>query len=70
MTSYSYKLGWILFVAVAKTLCRCQAVRFAISDKPLSWMNAGASYVEGSILPRLYRETPVNSTWKGSGNVQ
>jgi putative acyl-CoA dehydrogenase len=25
--------------------------------------------VEESILPRLYREAPVNSIWEGSGNV-
>ncbi|UII70871.1 acyl-CoA dehydrogenase family protein [Pseudomonas sp. HN11] len=30
----------------------------------------GAGYVEDSILPRLFREAPVNSTWEGSGNVQ
>ncbi|OUM05671.1 DNA alkylation response protein [Pseudomonas syringae] len=30
----------------------------------------GAGYVEDSILPRLYREAPVNSTWEGSGDVQ
>lgn len=30
----------------------------------------GAGYVEETILPRLYREAPVNSTWEGSGNVQ
>lgn len=30
----------------------------------------GAGYVEDSILSRLYREAPVNSTWEGSGNVQ
>src|SRR6218665_1922975 len=30
----------------------------------------GAGDVEDSILPRLYREAPVNSTWEGSGNVQ
>jgi putative acyl-CoA dehydrogenase len=29
----------------------------------------GNGYVEESILPRLYRETPVNSIWEGSGNV-
>lgn len=29
----------------------------------------GAGYVEESILPRLYRETPLNSIWEGSGNV-
>ncbi len=30
----------------------------------------GPGYVEESILPRLYREAPVNSVWEGSGNVQ
>ncbi len=29
----------------------------------------GNGYVEESIMPRLYREAPVNSTWEGSGNV-
>jgi putative acyl-CoA dehydrogenase len=29
----------------------------------------GGGYVEESILPRLYREAPVNSVWEGSGNV-
>ncbi|MGE4405178.1 acyl-CoA dehydrogenase family protein, partial [Pseudomonas sp.] len=29
-----------------------------------------AGYVEETILPRLYREAPVNSIWEGSGNVQ
>ncbi len=29
----------------------------------------GAGYVEESILPRIYREAPVNSIWEGSGNV-
>ena len=29
----------------------------------------GAGYVEETILPRLYREAPVNSTWEGSGNA-
>ena len=30
----------------------------------------GAGYVEESILPRLYREAPVNAIWEGSGNIQ
>ncbi|TJY56221.1 isovaleryl-CoA dehydrogenase [Sinimarinibacterium sp. CAU 1509] len=30
----------------------------------------GAGYVEESILPRLYREAPVNSLWEGCGNIQ
>jgi putative acyl-CoA dehydrogenase len=29
----------------------------------------GNGYIETSILPRLYREAPVNSIWEGSGNV-
>ena len=29
----------------------------------------GNGYVEESILPRLYREGPVNAIWEGSGNV-
>ncbi|PJK00928.1 DNA alkylation response protein [Lysobacteraceae bacterium NML91-0213] len=30
----------------------------------------GAGYIEESILPRLYRQAPLNSIWEGSGNVQ
>jgi putative acyl-CoA dehydrogenase len=29
----------------------------------------GNGYVEESVLPRLYRESPVNSLWEGSGSV-
>jgi putative acyl-CoA dehydrogenase len=29
----------------------------------------GNGYVEESIMPRLYREMPVNSIWEGSGNI-
>ncbi len=29
----------------------------------------GNGYVEESVLPRLYREAPVNSVWEGCGNV-
>ena len=30
----------------------------------------GPGYIEDSIMPRLYRQAPVNSIWEGSGNVQ
>jgi putative acyl-CoA dehydrogenase len=30
----------------------------------------GGGYVEESILPRLYREAPLNSIWEGCGNIQ
>src|SRR5215475_7908132 len=29
----------------------------------------GSGYIEESIIPRLYREAPVNSIWEGSGNI-
>jgi putative acyl-CoA dehydrogenase len=29
----------------------------------------GNGYVEESIMPRLYRESPLNAIWEGSGNV-
>jgi putative acyl-CoA dehydrogenase len=31
--------------------------------------HGGAGYVEESMLPRLYRQAPLNSIWEGSGNV-
>jgi putative acyl-CoA dehydrogenase len=30
----------------------------------------GNGYVEESVLPRLYRESPLNSLWEGAGNIQ
>ena len=29
----------------------------------------GNGYVEESVLPRMYREAPLNSIWEGAGNV-
>jgi putative acyl-CoA dehydrogenase len=29
----------------------------------------GGGYVEDCVMPRLYRETPVNSIWEGAGNI-
>lgn len=29
----------------------------------------GNGYVEASIMPRLYREAPLNAIWEGSGNI-
>lgn len=30
----------------------------------------GNGYIEESMLPRLYRQAPLNSIWEGSGNIQ
>jgi putative acyl-CoA dehydrogenase len=32
-------------------------------------IHGGAGYIEDSVLPRLYRQSPLNSIWEGSGNV-
>ena len=29
----------------------------------------GSGYVEESVMPRIYRQSPLNSIWEGSGNV-
>jgi putative acyl-CoA dehydrogenase len=31
--------------------------------------HGGAGYIEESVLPRLFRQSPLNSIWEGSGNV-
>lgn len=31
--------------------------------------HGGAGYVEESVLPRLFRQSPLNAIWEGSGNV-
>ena len=31
--------------------------------------HGGSGYIEESVMPRLYREAPLNSIWEGSGNV-
>jgi putative acyl-CoA dehydrogenase len=55
-----------LAVAVAKYwTCRRAPMHVAEALECLG----GNGYVEESVMPRLYRETPVNSIWEGSGNV-
>lgn len=52
--------------AVAKFWVTKRAI--AVSAEALECLG-GSGYVEDSIMPRLYREAPVNSVWEGSGNV-
>ncbi|HEV2474998.1 MAG TPA: isovaleryl-CoA dehydrogenase [Candidatus Dormibacteraeota bacterium] len=53
-------------VAIAK-YCTCKRA-IAVVAEALE-CHGGNGYVEESILPRLYREAPLNSIWEGSGNV-
>ena len=55
-----------LGVAVAKFWTTKRAI--AVVAEALECLG-GNGYVEESILPRLYREAPLNSIWEGSGNV-
>jgi putative acyl-CoA dehydrogenase len=32
-------------------------------------VHGGAGYVEDGVMPRIYRQSPLNSIWEGSGNV-
>ncbi|AIK95265.1 isovaleryl-CoA dehydrogenase [Salmonella enterica] len=51
------------------------AAKFAICKQGIPFVAeamevlGGMGYCEGSELPRLYREMPVNSIWEGSGNI-
>lgn len=46
----------------------CKRAVFAVGEA--IEILGGNGYVEDSVLPRLYRDIPVNSIWEGSGNVQ
>lgn len=46
----------------------CKRAVFAVGE--MIEILGGNGYVEDSVLPRLYRDIPVNSIWEGSGNVQ
>lgn len=46
----------------------CKRAIFAVGEA--LEVLGGNGYVEETVLPRLYRDIPVNSVWEGSGNVQ
>src|SRR5262249_4806687 len=39
-----------------------------LAQQAVEWMG-GRGSIEESMLPRIYRELPVNSIWEGAGNV-
>lgn len=55
-----------LFTPVAKFVVCKDATPFVAEAMEVL---GGIGYCEDNELPRLYRETPVNSIWEGSGNV-
>ncbi|MGI8786160.1 MAG: isovaleryl-CoA dehydrogenase [Pyrinomonadaceae bacterium] len=60
-----------IFTRVATAIGKfwiCKRAVFAVGEAMECL--GGNGYVEESVLPRLYRDAPVNSIWEGSGNVQ
>src|SRR5579871_2278073 len=55
----------LLTPAVKYTICKTAPALIYEAMECLG----GNGYVEESLLPRLYREAPVNAIWEGSGNV-
>ncbi|HXV74946.1 MAG TPA: acyl-CoA dehydrogenase family protein [Candidatus Polarisedimenticolaceae bacterium] len=55
-----------LATAAAKYLTNKRAAAFVCEAMESV---GGGGYVEESLLPRLYREAPLNGIWEGSGNV-
>lgn len=55
-----------LSVAVAKYWHNKRCVSFV---QEAMEVHGGAGYIEDSVIPRFYREAPVNNIWEGSGNV-
>lgn len=51
----------------AAKLWVCKRAVSAVAECMEVW--GGNGYVEEGPMPRIYRETPVNSIWEGSGNV-
>lgn len=51
----------------AAKLWVCKRAVEAVAEAMEVW--GGNGYAEEGPMPRLYRETPVNSIWEGSGNV-
>ncbi len=60
--------------AALKRIGTALAKYYVCKRAPLAVVEAleclgGNGYVEECIMPRLYRETPLNSIWEGSGNI-
>ncbi|HVE57682.1 MAG TPA: isovaleryl-CoA dehydrogenase [Pyrinomonadaceae bacterium] len=66
-TSEEAKLFTRAATAIGK-FWNCKRAVFAVGEA--LEILGGNGYVEDSVLPRLYRDIPVNSVWEGSGNVQ
>ncbi|HEU0231103.1 MAG TPA: isovaleryl-CoA dehydrogenase [Burkholderiaceae bacterium] len=58
---------WVRILTPAAKFWICKRAIQAVAECMEVW--GGNGYIEDGPMPRLYRETPVNSIWEGSGNV-
>lgn len=65
--SSSVAMAWKRFITPASKYWVCKRAE-ALTAEAME-IFGGNGYIEDSIMPRLYREAPVNSIWEGSGNV-
>ena len=66
----SQELSEAAFAKVGTTLAKyCNTKRCPPLIVEALECHGGPGYVEESIMPRLYREAPLNSIWEGSDNL-
>lgn len=58
---------WVRILTPAAKFWICKRTIQAVAECMEVW--GGNGYIEDGPMPRLHRETPVNSIWEGSGNV-
>ncbi len=58
---------WRRVIAPAAKFWICKRAIAAVAECMEVW--GGNGYIEDGPMARLYRETPVNSIWEGSGNI-
>ncbi|MGH6953063.1 MAG: acyl-CoA dehydrogenase family protein, partial [Alphaproteobacteria bacterium] len=63
----SERQPFVRFATAVAKYWTCRRVP-AVAGEALECLG-GNGYVEESIMPRLYREAPVNAIWEGAGNV-
>jgi putative acyl-CoA dehydrogenase len=81
-TTFAFRVAWAVDAAghdageAAFARIATALGKFWICKRAPAFINeaqeclGGAGYVEESMLPRLYRQAPLNSIWEGSGNLQ
>jgi putative acyl-CoA dehydrogenase len=62
-----HALAWRRVMTPAAKFWICKRAPFVAAEA--MEVLGGNGYVEESVMPRIYREAPVNSIWEGAGNI-